>query len=326
MVDDDKKDQKSEGRANSPARAALMYQAAEMYFLDDISRSAIGEVLGISRFRVARLIKEARETGLVKITMMRPDGLDPVRAKELKALWGIDRAIVVPWAPDTELFHLLSEAAASYLMEHVEEHDILGLPSGRTASRVARLIRSLPNCTVVQIAGVAAATTLWESPTETIRQITQLTAGPSYPMFAPIVLSSKLAAETLRQEPGIADAYAHFPRLTKALVGVAPWRAGKSMIHDSVSASDQRLVAAHKPAAEIFANILDTEGREIAQEFSDRALAISISQLRAVPDVIAVGGGDNRRDAILAALRSGFVNTLVTDSMTAQFLIEAGRR
>lgn len=314
---------RDERRSTSPARASLMLQAAEMYFLDDISRAAIGEALGISRFRVARLLKEAREMGLVNITLMRPDGLDPERAKKLQSVYGLDRAIVVPWLPDTDLVQVLAEAAASYFVEHVEPSDIVGLPSGRTASRVARLIKALPNCTIVQIAGVAAAASLWESPTETIRRVTQMTAGASYPIFAPIVLSSLQAAESLRREPGIQDAYSFFPKLTKAMVAIAPWRAGESMIHDSVSRQDQKLVSSFAPAAEVLANILDAHGKQIATEFSDRALAIPMKLLRKVPDVIAVAGGESRHEAVLAAVRAKFINTLVTDSKTAQFILDS---
>lgn len=312
-----------ERKSTSPARASLMLQAAEMYFLEDSSRAAIGEALGISRFRVARLLKEARETGLVNITMMRPDGLDPERAKKLKSVWGLDRAIVVPWSPESDLLQVLAEAAASYFVEHVEQSDIVGLPSGRTASRVARLIRALPNCTIVQIAGVAAAASLWESPTETIRRFTQLTAGASYPIFAPIVLSSLQAAESLRREPGIQDAYSFFPKLTKAMVAIAPWRPGESMIHDSVSPEDQKFVASFNPATEVLANILDADGNQIVTEFSDRSLAIPLTVLRNVPDVIAVAGGDSRHEAVLAAVKAKFINTLVTDSRTAQFILDA---
>jgi len=312
-----------ERKSTSPERASLMLQAAEMYFLEDSSRAAIGEALGISRFRVARLLKEAREIGLVNITLMRPDGLDPERAKKLKSAWNLDRAIVVPWSPEIDLLQMLAEAAASYFVEHVEQADIVGLPSGRTASRVARLIRALPNCTIVQIAGVAAAASLWESPTETIRRVTQLTAGPSYPIFAPIVLSTRQAAETLRRERGIQDAYAFFPKLTRAMVAIAPWRPGESMIHDSVSPEDQKFVSSFNPAVEVLANIIDANGNQIVTEFSDRSLAISLELLRKVPDVIAVVGGESRHEAVLAAVRANFINTLVTDSRTAQFLIDA---
>lgn len=314
---------RTEHKSVSPARASLMLQVAEMYFLEDLSRAAIGEALGISRFRVARLLKEARESGLVNITLMRPDGLDPERAKKLKSVCGLDRAIVVPWLPDSELMHVLAEATASYFVEHIEPTDIVGLPSGRTASRIARLVRTLPDCTVVQIAGVAAAASLWESPIETVRRLTQLTSGPSYPIFAPIVLSSLQAADSLRREPGIQDAYSFFPKLTKAMVAIAPWRPNESMIHDSVSPEDQKFVASLGAAAEVLANILDADGNLIAPQFTERALTIPMQLLRSVPDVIAVAGGESRHVAVLASVRAKFINTLVTDSRTAQFLIDS---
>jgi len=300
----------------------LMLRAVEMYFLEEASRSEIGDRLGISRFKVARLLKDARELGMVNIAIARPDGLDPHRSDLLRSGWNLPRSIVVPTAPDESIPQLLAEAAASYLDEHVVAEDVLGLSSGRTTSRIARLIKSLPHCTIVQIAGVASATNLWENPTETIRRMTQLTAGPSYPIFAPIVLSTRVAAEALRNEPGIAEACDRFDDLTRVVITCAPWVAGESMIHDSVSAADQALVASFAPAAEVLANVLDGAGQETAPEFSDRALAISIPQLRKVPDVILVAGGQRRRDAILACMRAGIVDTLITDSLTAQYLID----
>lgn len=314
-------DEKMDNWPNAPARAALMYQAAQMYFLHDVSRSAIGQALGISRFKVARLLDEARQSGLINIIMTQPDGLDPERARIVAEKWGLDRAIVVPYAPEEELLHLLSAAVASYWEEHLRDNDVLGLPAGRIASRAARLVRFLPRCTVVQIAGVASAATLWESTTETIRRMAQLTFGPSFPIFAPMVLNSKLAAEILRQEPAIAAAYSYFPLLTKAIVSIGSWQKHLSMVYDSAAPDDIALVKRHHPVAEILANILNSEGEEVAKEFSDRALTISLAQLRQVPDVIGIVGGVERQRAALAALQANFINTLITDSMTAQFLI-----
>lgn len=306
----------------SPARASLMLEAARMYFIEDQSRSVIGDALGISRFRVARLIDDARRDGIVKITLTCPDGLDPARATALKQRWKLDRSIVVPTAPDGDLFHMLAEAAASYLAEHVEESDVIGLSSGRTTSRMSRIIGRLPACTLVQIAGVASASAMLESPTETIRRMSQLTAGPSFPIFAPIVLSTVEAAQTLRREPGIADAYAMFSQITKAVVPVGAWEDGESAIHDSVSVADQAYVRESGGVAELLANILNAQGQQVAHGFSDRTIAIPLNVLRDVPDVILVAGGSAKRLAILAALRTGFVNTLITDSSTAQFLMD----
>jgi len=76
-------------------------------------------------------------------------------------------------------------------------------------------------------------------------------------------------------------------------------------------------------AGEVLANVIDVSGRPVAQEFSERALSITLDQLRTVPDVILVASGARRHRAILACLRAGLTDTLITDSQTAQFLLEA---
>ncbi|WP_108027334.1 sugar-binding domain-containing protein [Rhodovulum kholense] len=170
---------------------------------------------------------------------------------------GFGRCIFVPAQPDDRVLQVLAEAAASCLIEHTVQSAILGVASGRSTSRVSRLILSRPRCTLVRIADVARSTSLPDNPTETVRRMAQIASGPSWRLFAPIVLSSREAAETLRREPGIATAHAFFPRLTRVLMTTAPWEPGESMIHDSIPAEDQAMVAAFHTAADVPANVID---------------------------------------------------------------------
>ena len=50
-------------------------------------------------------------------------------------------------------------------------------------------------------------------------------------------------------------------------------------------------------------------------------LGISVDQLKAVPRRIGVAGGVHNRTAIAAALKGGWINTLVTDLDTARYLL-----
>ncbi|MDL2171489.1 MULTISPECIES: sugar-binding domain-containing protein [Asaia] len=59
----------------------------------------------------------------------------------------------------------------------------------------------------------------------------------------------------------------------------------------------------------------------IQTSLAERTLFITFSVLRAIPHVIAVAGGPDKHHAILAALRSGIVTSLVTDRDTAAFLL-----
>jgi DNA-binding transcriptional regulator LsrR (DeoR family) len=54
-----------------------------------------------------------------------------------------------------------------------------------------------------------------------------------------------------------------------------------------------------------------------------RFIAISLEQLRAVPEVVAIAGGAAKAPAILAALRSGLIHRLITDEEAARVLLAA---
>ncbi len=45
-----------------------------------------------------------------------------------------------------------------------------------------------------------------------------------------------------------------------------------------------------------------------------------------MPRVIGIAGGDNKVEAILGALRGGFINILITDEETALKIIERGEK
>ena len=69
----------------------------------------------------------------------------------------------------------------------------------------------------------------------------------------------------------------------------------------------------------------DAEGRGVESEINDRIIGITLEQLKRGPKVVAVSGGPHKVPAIGAALRGGLIDVLVTDSVTAEKLLEASR-
>ena len=73
----------------------LMLDVAISYYLDDKSKVDIASQLGLSRFKVARLLEQARDEGLVRITIV--DGVirGPLSDRLAQHLQ-LDRAIKTP--------------------------------------------------------------------------------------------------------------------------------------------------------------------------------------------------------------------------------------
>ena len=55
---------------------------------------------------------------------------------------------------------------------------------------------------------------------------------------------------------------------------------------------------------------------------NDRVIGIELEQLRRAPRSIAVAGGPGKTEAIRAALVGGWISCLITDTYTAERLLE----
>src|SRR3989440_6234807 len=84
-----------------PARLVLTASVARRYFLDGRSKVEIADELGLSRFKVARLIEEAKLTGLVRIEIRGEGVLDVDLSARLRERFGLQHAVVVD-APDED--------------------------------------------------------------------------------------------------------------------------------------------------------------------------------------------------------------------------------
>jgi DNA-binding transcriptional regulator LsrR (DeoR family) len=73
--------------------------------------------------------------------------------------------------------------------------------------------------------------------------------------------------------------------------------------------------------ADLCGTLIDREGREQPSQLDTQGLTITSAQLRRIPDVIGIGGGLEKADAILAVLRGEWIDVLVTDAGVARRLL-----
>ena len=63
--------------------------------------------------------------------------------------------------------------------------------------------------------------------------------------------------------------------------------------------------------------LVDAAGEPVRSGLTERMIGITAEQMRAVPEVIAIVYGMAKVHAVLAAVRGGMVNSLVTHSTLA---------
>ena len=317
---------KPQGLADA-VRAASM---AHRFYVAGQSKRDIAEVFGISRFKVARILDAARESGLVRVEFDLPAPIDPRLSDEVRSAYGLKRAFVLDRAASQgdrpEVRRRIGSVAAQLLSEIITRDDALGLAWARSVNVMTEAIRKLPRCPIVQLCGVQAGMDMHDRSVETVRRVAAVSGGDAYPIFGPLVLPDRRTAETLRKQPGIAETFGQFRNLTKAVVSIGAWREGESTVYDSLQPAEREAIRRRGAKGEVTARLFDADGNALSTGLAHHVLAISTEELARIPDVIALGYTAPKAEAIDAVLRSGFVSTLITDTKAAEPLLQIAAR
>lgn len=300
---------------------ALLAEVASMYHLDQLSRVEIAAALGISRFKVSRLLEAARDSGVVAIEVRSPGPIDTDLSIAVQQRFGLARAIAVttPSQQATVVDEAIGEVAADLLAEIVTDGDVVGIGPGAVVQEAIARINNIAPCDVVQLAGVL--TSGGDQTPERTRHLAATARGRASVIQAPMLTADPQASAALRRDPAIAETLRRQRSVTTALVTVGSWAPPDSALYDAFSGIGLiDTLLAHHIAADVCGVLLDQEGNRV-DTATELVVGISAQGLRKIPDVIAVAGGPFKTDAIRSALASGLVRSLVTDCAGAHRLL-----
>ena len=314
--------------AYRPSELVLAARVARQFYLDGVSKVDIAEHLGISRFRVARLLDSAREAGMVHIEIGLPGGsLDLGLSAELCSALGLKHAFVFNFPDDDEqaLRYRLGEAAGQALMDLIKPGDVLGMSWSRTLSGLAASMTQIPPCPIVQLTG-AVPPPDGRDLLDLVRSVARVGGGPAHVFYAPMILDDAETAEAMRRQSDIAGAFSLVPSVTMAVVAIGAWAPGLSTIYDAVTPAEREALAALGVRAELAGVFIGEDGRLVATPLDSRMIVTPGPALEQIPFVLSVAYGVAKCPAVRAAIRGEFAHGLVTHTSLARALLsQAGQ-
>jgi DNA-binding transcriptional regulator LsrR (DeoR family) len=191
---------------------------------------------------------------------------------------------------------------------------------------MANALDGLTPVPVVQLTGALARDDGDDSSIELVREVARVAGGPAYYFYAPMAVSDATTARALRGQPEVARAFSMIGSVTVALAGVGAWEPAQSTLYDATSAAERAELAAQGVCADVSGVLIDAGGAQVPAPLTERMIGITYDQMRAIPEVIGIVYGLSKVHAVLAAVRGGLVNSLVTHSALARALVEASER
>ena len=298
----------------------LLSAMARRFYLEDASKTELAEEFSMSRFRVARMLRQARESGVVTIEVNEPGDRREELSQELVEHLLLDECVVVKSGEDDEdNRRRLARVAAARIRKQVRSGDLLGLSWGRTLAAIGEHLADLPPCTVIQLTGTVG-NDLRQSPVEVIRRIAGRSSVDAVAIFAPLFAASEEAARVFRSDPAIRAALERYTDLSHAVLAVGSWDPPITQLGPLMTDADRTELAEEGTRAELAGIFLREDGSLVDAAVTRRRISVSVEELLATAHVLAVAGSVEKAPAIAAAARSGLITSLITDDRTAMAL------
>jgi DNA-binding transcriptional regulator LsrR (DeoR family) len=307
-------------------------RAAQLYFVEERPQDEVAEVLRTTRSNVSRMLKQAREQGIVRIVVEFPTRRAEGAEHALVERFGLTAARVLQVTSDDDPLPGVGRLAAGWLLEQLGDGQVLALGWGVTLQHVVNALDDDPDAgglphdvEIAQLIGglsaIATATTGQELAREFARR---LGARWRY-LHAPAVFASAQRLATMLAEPSISEALAKARAADIAMVGLGDPNTGSLAAwfgELGLTPAERAAIAAEGAVGDVCGRFYDRDGRELSTPISDRVLSLGLDALRAIPITAAVACTVAKAPSILGALRGGLIDVLVTDEHAARRVLE----
>jgi deoxyribonucleoside regulator len=312
----------------SDDKHALLAKIASLYYQKNLTQAEIARQLNISRPQVSRLLAEARDQGVVEITIHYPPDKYATLKQNLLDCFDLDEVFLLASGNMgyNQLVEQLGRIAARHLEERLKDDMILGISWNTGVYQVVNALQAArqKKVTVVQLTGaVGSINPLLDGPDLT-RWLAQTLGGQYKYLPAPLLVESPATREALLQDRSIREPLVLMETMDIALVGIGSLSPPLASLLTAgyITETELRDIVRQGGVGDICSYHYDLRGNVLPLELHQRLIAVSLDTLRQTSWVIGVGGGIDKAASILGALRLGVINCLVTDEIAARAVLK----
>lgn len=304
-----------------------MLKIVTMYYDQGLTQSEVAKKIGISRPVVSKILQQAKEVGVVSISIKDESAYTTSLALQIEKHYHLKEVIVVSAKEQDDsrrTQQAVSRAAAYYLSDQLKEKMSIGLSWGTTLADMIEEIpySSFPNIEICPLVGGVSSEHLYFDTNHLVFQLAEKLNSRCRYFYAPALAESIDLAEVLEKTELIGTAIEAAKKVDLAIIGV-----GNPNEHSTwrqlgyINKQDMLIIGNTKVKGDAVASLFDKNGKTVNNEISRRMLGIKVEDLKEIPDVMIIGSGQEKAASILPLLIGGNCSILVVDQLLAEALI-----
>jgi deoxyribonucleoside regulator len=307
----------------------LMLRAAQLYYRGELTQDAIGKRLGVSRFKVGRLLDRALREEAVRIEIVHPAARLVALEDALVERFGLTDAVVVDVpvtgdpADDEQLARERVAAAAADHLASIEPHGIIGVSWGRTMLELASRLQTgwTSASQIVQLNGAISRSAKPTRYQEVVERFGTTTGAAIQLMPAPAIVGTASLRRALEADAAVAEPLEAARRATSAVFGMGVM--GPDSVHVASGYLDDAELAQLEGAGavgDVLGRFITIDGAIALPSLDQRTVGLPLSELCG-KHTVGLAAGPGRGPIALGALRAACMKTFVTDETTAEWVL-----
>ena len=305
----------------------LLAQVASMYYDQELTQSAIGEELGLSRVKIYRLLKQAKEEQIVQITIHWPLERELTFERALLDRFDLDEALVLKTSSENRstVLRRLGQLGARYLEQILKDGMTMAVCVGRSTYEVIHAIRPgfRAGINVAQAMGSVPFAVQEFDSVALARELAQKLGGQVLYLSSPLMADSPEAALVLRSQRSIERTLSAARDADVALLGIGNLDPVISGFVKAGSIVPEELVQLARDGAigDIGGQVFRLDGTLHHSDYNQRIIGLTLKEMRRIPMTVAAASGQEKAEAILGALRTGVIDVLCIDDQAAEAVL-----
>ncbi len=300
-----------------------LVQLATLYYLGDMSQEQLAQIMGISRTKVSRLLKQCREQKIVEFKINAADHVVGQLEQELTARLGLKELYIVPSAANAEESRRnVGRRAAQLLAASLRNNMMVGIAWGSTIREMVDQVvpaHLADNAAVIQLSGGFNLSSTDCNERELAKVLAMKLDARCYSFQAPILVQSPLLRSLFLKEPELNRHFQLFDKVDMAFLGVGSQDPYEGMMYKAgyLTLEETKQLIDMNAIGDLCGHLIAPNCDHIKTFLDQRIIAIDLQRLKKIPRKVVLAAGRNKAESVIAACSGGYVDVLVADEIAA---------
>ncbi len=309
-------------------RERLAAKVARRYYIDEVPTPELAVEFDVSRSTISRLISLARSNGSVRIEVRDPDHHQGSLSVSVSEKYGLTEVFTVLPRNPLDTSEEVARRAASEIKSLLHDDMKVGISWGSTIAAVSEYLTpvQISQAEVIQLFGAGSPVDIEvDYAVHVLERFTE--AWNASPVWFPVpaFFDRGTTRDVLWEERSVQRVLAKQRSCDLAIFSVGSTTANTSnqiLSSGFLDKKDTASLIKDGAVGDICSYFFDAHGSTDDIRINERSSGLDLNLLKKIPLRLCVASGRKKAEALLAALRGGYITHLIADAAILERVVE----